>query len=138
MGLLAELMRPQAEERAREQLVVKFQLLFDWYEIDRDAPNAWTTLAIFLAMDHVPGMKVIHEPKPRRGRKPSWQAGLGKELVREVEAVQAAKRVGYDEAIKILRSDRTKDWKKFHQASLVTRHREAVRAEKKGRTRANL
>jgi hypothetical protein len=40
-------------------------------------------------LTHVPGMKVIHDFKRARGRKRSWRADLGVELVRDVEAQKA-------------------------------------------------
>ena len=45
-GLLAELGRPQAEERALEQQAVKLLSLFDWSAIDFEATDAWKQLAI--------------------------------------------------------------------------------------------
>ena len=136
MGLLAEIMRPMAEERAREQQVLKIQLLFDWYEIDRDAPDAWRNLAIFLAATHVPGMKVIYDIRSRRGRKRSWKAGLGTELVRDVEALQTSRSMNMQEAIRALKKDKTKGWHVFSEKNLITRHRDARRAEEKRRIMA--
>src|SRR4029453_11907858 len=76
-------------ERVIEKWNSKIGFLFDWYEIDSDAPNAWRLLALNLAVDHVPGMKFINEEaKRKRGRKKSWKAGLGAQLVREVEALK--------------------------------------------------
>src|SRR4051812_47531190 len=74
-GLLADIMRPAAEKRALEQRALKIQSLFAWHEIDSTVPNAWMSLAIALALAHVPGMQVVHEFKRRRGRKRSWKFG---------------------------------------------------------------
>jgi hypothetical protein len=57
-GLLADIMRPAAEKRAREQQFLKLRALFAWYRIDETGPNAWRSLAIGLALVHVPGMQV--------------------------------------------------------------------------------
>lgn len=131
-GLLSELARPQAEKRANEQRLVKLQSLFVWYEIDPDAPNAWEKLAIFLALTHVPGMQVIHEPKGKRGRKPSWKDGLANELLNEVKALRPGHN-SYEAAIRELRADKSKIWKRYTLPNLITRHREARRAEAKRR-----
>jgi hypothetical protein len=135
-GLLAELSRPEAERRALERQALKLQALFAWYQLDSTAPNAWKKLALFLAQVHVPGMEVIHEVKRRRGRKRSWKAGLGIELIRDVEAVQAKQRGTMQDAIRALLKDKKKGWHSYTEASLLTRHREARKAEQKRRTMA--
>jgi hypothetical protein len=74
-GLLAELMRPEAEKRAREQQFLKLKALFAWYKIDETGPNAWRSLAIALALVYVPGMQV-NEGRPRIVASPlfaSWR-----------------------------------------------------------------
>jgi hypothetical protein len=106
-GLLSELARPQA-------------------------PNAWEKLAIFLALTHVPGMQVIHEPKGKRGRKPSWKDGLANEVLNEVKALRPGHN-SYEAAIRELRADKSKIWKRYTLPNLITRHREARRAEAKRR-----
>jgi hypothetical protein len=114
--------------RIKASHVAKLFLLFDWYKFDPDAKDAWVSLAFRLALDHVPGMDVVSSPKPRRGRKKSWQDGLGFELIREVEALQkrTATPMGYREAIRLLKKNDPKKWRPT-QASLETRHREAKR-----------
>jgi len=136
MGLLGELVRPQAEERAREQQVLKLHPLFDWYEIDRNAPDAWMKLASVLASAHVPGMRVIHDFRRKGGRKRSWKAGKGIELVRDVEALRANRSMTTQEAIRALRKDKTRGWHVFTEENLITRHREARKAEQERRTMA--
>jgi hypothetical protein len=129
VGLLRVPWRPGAKSRIVEQITDRLLALFDWYKIERNAPNRWTLLAMKLAFEHVPGMEVICEPTLTRGRKKSWQAGQGIELVREVDTLQRQKRIGYAEAIKLLRKQ--PKWKTFSQQNLVTRHRDARRAERK-------
>jgi hypothetical protein len=135
-GLLAEFTRNAAERRAQEQQVLKLRALFAWYGIDSTTPDAFTGLAIALALAHVPGMKVIHDFKRRRGRKRSWKAGLGVELVRDVEALQAQRVMTTKEAIQALRKNKTKGWHDFTEQNLTTRHREARTAERKRRIMA--
>jgi hypothetical protein len=113
--ILAELMRPEAEKRAREQQFLKIKALFARYRIDETGPNAWRSLAIALALVHVPGMQVIHEFRSRRGRKRSWKAGLGIELVRDVEALRANRSKTAQEAIRALKKDKTKGWHVFSE-----------------------
>jgi hypothetical protein len=133
-GLLAELFRSEAEKRAREQQFLKLKALFAWYEIDPTGPNAWRSLAIALALVHVPGMTVVHDYRRRRGRKQLWKAGLGIELVRAVEALQAKKPLTTQDAIRAL--IKTKDWRRHTEQSLLARHRDARRLERKRRAMA--
>ena len=60
------------------------------------------SLALKLAMAHVPGMQVSTKPS-KRGRKRTWKDGLGSELVRDVVALQRAKKLNYKQAIAELR-----------------------------------
>lgn len=136
VGLLAEIMRPAAEKRARQQQFLKLKALFVFYKIDETGPNAWRSLAIALALVHVPGMQIIHDLKKRRGRKRSWKAGLGIELVRDVEAVRAKRSINTEEAIRALMKDKAKAWHVYSEENLITRHREARRAEQKRRIMA--
>jgi hypothetical protein len=135
-GLLAKLMRPTAKERALEQQALKLQALFAWHGVDSTAPNAWTSLAIALALAHVPGMQVVHEFKRQRGWKKSWKAGLGVELVRDVEAQTAKHPSTTLKAIRALAKDKTKGWRVYTEQNLLTRHREARKAEQRRRLMA--
>jgi hypothetical protein len=138
-GELAEpIYEPSREllaERVLEKWSSKIGFLFDWYEIDSDASDAWRLLALNLAVAHVPGMRFINEAKRKRGRKKSWKAGLGAQLVREVEALKTQQFGTYLEAIEALRRDKAKHWHSFTKENLITRHREARKAE---RARKNL
>jgi hypothetical protein len=125
--------KAEAERRAFEQRVLKMERLFDWYAIDPDEPDAGMCLAVMLALAHVPGMQVRHELR-KRGRKPSWKDGLGIELVRDVAALQQAKKMDNEQAIEELRKDKEKPWRTYSLPNLITRHREARRLEQ-GRRR---
>src|SRR5262249_1799333 len=58
-----------------------------------------------------PGMKIKYlEP---RGRRRTWLAHLGDQLVNEVDAIRKATGKNIREAIAILMEDRTKDWHKY-------------------------
>jgi hypothetical protein len=101
--------------------------LFDWYSIDPNEPDAGMCLAVKLALAHVPGMQVLHNPQRRRGRKRSWKDGLGIELVRDVDALRQTKKMNYEKAIEELR--KKKRWSSYSHANLITRHRESRKLE---------
>ncbi len=88
--------------------------LFRWHKVNPNLENRWSALAIALAEAHVPGMRIIHEPMPKRGRKISWKAGLGTELLRDVERLQAENSdLTFDAAIKKLRQVKGGRWEKY-------------------------
>jgi hypothetical protein len=124
----------EAEKRVKLQQAKKLSLLFEWYGIDPEAEKSWCYLAIRLALAHVPGMRAnFSSTNLRRPR--SWKAGLAKFLLNDVETAIATKpktqkKMGFEEAIAILRKDKTREWSKFSKPNLVTRHREA-RAERR-------
>jgi hypothetical protein len=120
----------KAEDLVREERILKLPLLLKLYGIDERAPNAWAELAWALACDHVPGMQASRRVRRKRGRKPSWKSGLGQELLREVDALRAEKKIGVKAALQDLQKDKAKGWTKYHLNSLGPRYREAVRAEK--------
>jgi hypothetical protein len=120
------------KRRLVEQLGLKMGKLFDRYKIDPSAPDAWTFLALQLAMAHVPGMQ-IHCERRKRGRRPSWKHGLGIQLIRDVAALQKTKKVTYQEAIAELRMNKEKPWGAYTAPNLITRHREARKVEQHDR-----
>jgi hypothetical protein len=63
----------------------------------------------------------------KRGR---WKTGLGRELLREVDALRTRKGISIEEARRELHADEAKGWKKFTLNNLRPRYREAARAEK--------
>jgi hypothetical protein len=118
--------KPEAERRVFEHRLVKMDQLFDWYSIDPGEPDAWIYLAVRLASEHVPGMRVHHK---RRGRKRTWKDGLGLELVRDVNALLQNKKMTFEQAIKELQKNKKKPWHTYTFSNLVTRHREARKVE---------
>jgi hypothetical protein len=121
----------KAEDLVREKRILKLPLLLKLYGIDERSPNAWADLAWALACDHVPGMQAIHKVRRKRGRKPSWKSGLGLQLLREVDALRAEKKIGVKAALEELRKDEAKGWKRHPLSGLGARYREAAQAEKK-------
>jgi hypothetical protein len=120
----------EPEDLLRGERMLKLPALLKLYGIDEHSPNAWADLAWALACDHVPGMQAINQVSRKRGRKPTWKSGLGRELLDEVYALREKKKIGIKEALKELRGDKTKVWKKHPIDSLGPRYREAARAEK--------
>ena|SRR6266478_1425127 len=129
-GFVAGRSGAEQEDLVRGERILKLPLLLQLYGIDEHSPNAWADLAWALACDHVPGMQAINQVSRKRGRKPSWKSGLGRKLLREVDALREKKKIGIKEALKELRDDKTKGWKKHPIDSLGSRYREAARAEK--------
>jgi hypothetical protein len=134
-GLLALPWRPGVK-RVADQQAEKLLLLCDFYQIDRSDPQKWFLLAATLALNHVPGMRVISKPKRRRGRPPIWIAGRYNDLLRDVEDIRSKHDIDISTAIKML--VKQEKWKEFDQKSLETRHREARRAEAARRARREM
>jgi hypothetical protein len=120
----------QAEQRAINRQLANLKSLFDWYKIDPSADDQWASLAFELAKAHVPGMRVIYDWPPKRGRRRSWQAGRYEELLQDVHEVRSKREMTTSAAIDALRADDSRDWRKFNRNSLIARHREAVREHK--------
>jgi hypothetical protein len=130
--------KAEAERRIAEQLILKMEKLFDWYSIDPDEPDAGMCLAVRLASSHVPGMQVRYEPRKKRGRRRSWKAGLGIELVRDVDALRQIKKLTYEQAIEELRKNKKKPWRTYSLPNLIARDREARKVEQNRRRLAEL
>ena len=73
----------RVEEVLLARVPEKIHLLFKHYKIDPSDEQSWQTLALQLALDHVPGVRLAFRPK--RGPHPTWKAGLGFDLVRAVQ-----------------------------------------------------
>ncbi|MGY8679407.1 hypothetical protein Q2941_16660 [Bradyrhizobium sp. UFLA05-153] len=121
--------RAEAEHRAFERLILKFDELFHWYSIDPEEPSAGIELAAILALAHIPGMQVLYEPPKQRGRKRTWKNGLDRELLRDVDTLRQTKEMNYEQAIEELQKDEMKPWRNYSRPNLITRHREARKAE---------
>lgn len=124
-GLPPELVQ-EAEDRAYDTLNGKFPGLFALYEIDPDEEQGWKMLTYALAMEHVPGMRILYEPGPRPARQRTCQAGLGEELLKDVEE-KANGKLSIAATIRELRKDPNKTWREHPQETLETRCHEARR-----------
>ena len=129
----------EAVDRAYQTFNEKFRSLFALYEIDPDAERSWQMLCFGLAMEHVPGMRMLWEPRPQPPRQRTWQAGLGDVLLKDVEEMQANSKHSIASAIRELRKDPNKPWHKHPQQTLEARHRDARRRrERANRRRAEI
>ena len=105
-GAISKEMRKKfAEQRASARQFANLKRLFDWYKIDLSAIHPWANLAIALAEAHVPGMQVIYESRPKRGRRQSWKAGRYEELLQDVNEVRSKKTMTISAAIDALIAD---------------------------------
>jgi hypothetical protein len=122
---LGQFIQEPDDAAIRKRLVEKVRRLFEHYKIDPSDEQRWQKLAMSLALAHVPGLHFANRPK--RGRKPSWEAGPHDDLVRDVDEVksQTGKRTKY--AIRRLQKVKPEKWGRYTPANLEVRHREARR-----------
>lgn len=81
--------------------LTKLILLLEHYDIKQNDPVRWEKLAFLLALDHVPGMKVV-EYAPQRGA-PLKQSDISKarENVRIIDEINRERKKGVMDAIHI-------------------------------------
>lgn len=125
-GLLGIPTAEDVKDRVFERQVEKMFLLLDHYKIDRSDEKCWLLLSFSLASGFVPGMRVVDAPPSKPGRKRTWKAGLGSDLVEAVENLRRQQSIPISEAIRLLRRTESK-WSAYTPQNLVTRHREAQR-----------
>jgi hypothetical protein len=123
----------RVQEVLRAQYPEKIHLLFKHYKIDPSDEQSWKTLALRLALDLVPGLQAALRPK--RGRKSTWKAGLGFDLVRAVEDVKSQTGMRTQDAIRKLQKDKSGRWGLYTVESLGARYREAKRQQEQFRKR---
>lgn len=124
----------EAEMSASIRQARKLGRLMHWYRIDPDSEDSWYSLALALAIEHVPGLRVIYAIRPKHGRKRSWKAGLGDELIRDVDTLQKKLKIKMSAACLLLSKD--DKWRQYSEQNLVTRHREARRAARQRKLRS--
>ncbi len=125
LGLLRE---DNAHRAARQRQLAKLETLFEHFKIDPTSEHRWLELAISLAVVHVPGMRVSFDAKRKGGRRRKWKAGQYEELLRDAKRVQQDRKMRVTEVVEELR--KTKRWEGESLPNLMTRYREARRAEK--------
>ena len=126
---VGEFLKPiYRSSKAEQQQIDKFLNLFAVYDIDLDGEDEpFLLLAVKLANAHVPGLRIVEH---RGGREQKWKAGLWKDLVRDVAAKKAKRKISTREAIRALRKEDPK-WAQFTQENLETRHREGIKRDRR-------
>jgi hypothetical protein len=126
-GALAEriyLDRNETVDQVMARTVRKIPLLFNHHKIDPSDAQSWQKLAVRLALAHVPGLQVSMRGG---GRKRTWKAGQGDELVRAVQDVQSRTGKRTQDAIRKLRKDKPGTWGRYAFEGVGARYREAKR-----------
>src|SRR6476620_508502 len=113
-------------EWIKAQVFEKMALLCTHYRID-PSENCWWQLEVSLACEHVPGLQLSFRPK--RGRHPSWKAGLGLDLVRAVQRVMSETGMRTQDAVRKLQKDKPETWGLYTVPNLCARYREAKQHE---------
>jgi hypothetical protein len=114
----------------------KLEALLGHYRIPKSAEDRWLILSFLLAVDFVPGMRVV-DRLPRRARpREKWGQELQYCLCPEIDHIRALKpHRTIVAAIRIARTQRPETWGKYAVATLQTRYYEQ---RKKNPGRAHL
>jgi hypothetical protein len=127
-GALAEpiyLHRHETVDQAMARTVRKISLLFKHHNIEPSDAQSWQKLAVRLALAHVPGLQVSMRGG---GRKRTWKAGQGNELVRAFEDMQSRTGMRTKDVLAKLKEE-LGVWKDFSVENLGARYREAKRSQ---------
>jgi hypothetical protein len=114
-------------DRAIKQRNTNLLELFKWYTIDPGSKDRWKQLAIELAQVHVPGMRIHHHSKPRRGPKVKRAKYQDGEFLRKVEALKSEKGLSIAGAIRELLH--TAQFRSLTEQNLLARYGEIRRNE---------
>jgi len=87
-------------ERQRRE---KLPALLKHYKIVGQTPRSWLELAMGLAIQFVPGMKLAHEVAGPVGRPGRWKGVVGIQFVSEVDQLAEGQKCSTSEAIDLLR-----------------------------------
>jgi hypothetical protein len=110
----------------------RLNLLLDHYKIDTNLPKKWLALSLWLAHDHVPGMRVVSEPVRKKGRQRKTNEYA--ELLLTVDRIRAEENKKISEAIRAMVKRYPKPWGSFKgkERSLQVRYSELKRAQNSG------
>ena len=103
----------------------KLLMLLEYYRIEQSDPNAWLGLAYRLALDFIPGMKIVENAR-RRGAPPKWPGTDGIELIAGVEKVAKERGKGNSDAIRIMIRRNPGRWGKYSPETLEARYYEVL------------
>jgi hypothetical protein len=81
------------------EVEAKFNLLFRHYGIELSDRSRLQRLAICLALDHLPGMKVVDE-QARKGAPQKWNVLQAKEFVELIDKIKNERGKGVEDAIR--------------------------------------
>jgi hypothetical protein len=100
LGLLYSPTSPRGAKGILRARLIKLLLLLEHYDIKQDDPARWEKLAFLIALDHVPGMKVV-EYAPQRGAplKPH-DISRARENVRIIDDIKLKRGKGVMDAIR--------------------------------------
>jgi hypothetical protein len=121
-----EVFRKENERIARE-IGEKFDLLFEHYDLQRDNPNGWISLAYRLAADFIPGMRIQVGKPPTAGRPKKWRGAESLKLVSVVQTINRERRRGVQDAIRTAKKRFPDLWNEYDEATLKTRYYEALK-----------
>jgi hypothetical protein len=114
------------KDRITKQQVDKLRLLLKHYKIAPNDPNRFLLLAFHLARDFVPGMSVVDKSRRGRGAPRKWKGLGGKLLVREIQSVNAERKKGIADAIRIVRRRHPEWCDGYTNKTLEARYYEAL------------
>lgn len=112
-------------------------MLFEHYGIDRTAPAAFPLLALQLARDFIPGMRIVEFSARKRGRPKKWKGVDGVLLVKSVQRINAERKKGVADAVRIARN-RKPEWSRYNSDTLESRYYEALELIKKDKSLSKL
>ena len=86
-SLLAPETEEKWQERYRQAIDERMTALLEHYGIDRGSPTTWSTLALVLALEHVPGCKIQQDNHRSGGRPTKWKGTKSWELYADVQVL---------------------------------------------------
>jgi len=109
----------QVRHQKREAIQRNLSALAKQFGIDPEVPDVEVRLAT--------AMRVPSRSKSTRGRRPTWLAGLGEELRRDVENTVVQVDCSVNEATRRLSKDKSTRWFKRPPQTLAARYRDERR-----------
>jgi hypothetical protein len=80
----------------------KLDLLMAHYKIEPKEPQCWRELAFHLALDHVPGMRVIDQPGRRKGAPRKRNLSHENAFIELIQTINRARKKGIRDAIRVV------------------------------------
>lgn len=102
----------------------KLPLLLQHFRISLSDKHVWFKLALALAQEHVPGMRLAGK---KRGRPAKSKKPTRMELCIAVDTVRFKRKRGISDAIRVLQQREPKTWGRFAFSNLRNRYTEATK-----------